>query len=121
MKEVISLEFDDGVTLHVPLSESHLVSRYVGLSKARPQLGRIGSGRWEKARQAAERATLDLAAELLQVQAKREAQPGYAFPPDNAWQQRVRGLLSLHGDPRPAPGDRRDQGRHGDDAGRWTG
>ncbi|MFZ5494920.1 MAG: transcription-repair coupling factor [Verrucomicrobiota bacterium] len=87
MREVISLEFDDHVTLHVPLQESHLISRYVGLSKARPQLGRIGSGRWEKARQAAERATLDLAAELLAIQAKREAQPGHAFAGDNAWQR----------------------------------
>ncbi|HWA08375.1 MAG TPA: transcription-repair coupling factor [Opitutaceae bacterium] len=86
-REVISLEFDDQVTLHVPLTESHLVSRYVGLSKAKPQLGRIGSGRWEKARQAAERATIDLAGELLRIQAAREAQPGHAFPADNAWQK----------------------------------
>jgi transcription-repair coupling factor (superfamily II helicase) len=87
LREVISLEFDDRVTLHVPLTECHLVSRYVGLAKAKPQLGRIGSGRWEKARRAAEHATLDLAAELLAVQAKREAQPGFACPPDNAWQK----------------------------------
>ncbi|HYD83670.1 MAG TPA: CarD family transcriptional regulator, partial [Opitutus sp.] len=45
MREVISLEFDDHVTLHVPLQESHLISRYVGLSKTKPQLGRIGSNR----------------------------------------------------------------------------
>ena len=87
LREVISLEFDDGVTLHVPLSESHLLSRYVGLSKVRPQLGKIGSGRWEKARQAAERATLDFAAELLRIQASRQAQPGQAFGPDTAWQK----------------------------------
>jgi transcription-repair coupling factor (superfamily II helicase) len=87
IREVISLEFDDGVTLHVPLQESHLISRYVGLSKTKPQLGRIGSGRWEKARQAAERATLDLAAELLRIHASREIQPGQAFPPDNTWQK----------------------------------
>ena len=87
IKEVISLEFDDHVTLHVPLQESHLISRYVGLSKVRPQLGRIGSGRWEKARKAAESATLDLAAELLRIHAAREAQPGFAFPEDNAWQK----------------------------------
>ncbi|AOS45690.1 Transcription-repair-coupling factor [Lacunisphaera limnophila] len=87
VREVISLEFDDQVTLHVPLPESHLISRYVGLSKAKPQLGRVGSGRWEKARQAAERATLDLAAELLAIQAKREAQPGHAFAEDNVWQR----------------------------------
>ncbi len=85
IREVISLEFDDKVTLHVPLQESHLISRYVGLTKARPQLGRIGSGRWEKARQSAERATLDLAAELLAIQARREAQPGHAFGEDTAW------------------------------------
>ncbi|MCW5549782.1 MAG: transcription-repair coupling factor, partial [Opitutaceae bacterium] len=87
LREVISLEFDDHVTLHVPLQESHLISRYVGLSKARPQLGRIGSGRWEKTRQAAERATIDLAAELLKIQAQREAQPGHALPPDTPWQR----------------------------------
>jgi transcription-repair coupling factor (superfamily II helicase) len=87
LREVISLEFDDQVTLHVPLQESHLISRYVGLSKTKPQLGRIGSGRWEKARQAAERSTMDLAAELLRIHAAREAQPGFAFPDDNTWQK----------------------------------
>ncbi len=87
IREVISLEFDDRVTLHVPLQESHLISRYVGLTKTKPQLGRVGSGRWEKARQSAERATLDLAAELLAIQARREAQPGHAFAQDNVWQK----------------------------------
>ncbi len=87
VREVISLEFDDHVTLHVPLQESHLISRYVGLSKSKPQLGKIGSNRWEKARQAAEHATIDLAAELLRIHAAREAQPGHAFPPDTAWQK----------------------------------
>ncbi len=85
VREVISLEFDDKVTLHVPLQESHLISRYVGLTKSKPQLGRVGSGRWEKARQAAERSTIDLAADLLAMQAKREAQPGHAFAEDNVW------------------------------------
>jgi len=51
------------------------------------QLGRIGSGRWEKARAAAERATVDLAAELLRIQAEREAQPGHAFSDDTTWQK----------------------------------
>jgi transcription-repair coupling factor (superfamily II helicase) len=86
LREVISLEFDDGVTLHVPLQESHLVSRYVGLGRIKPQLGKIGTGRWEKARRAVERATVDLAAELLRIQASREAQAGFAFPADTDWQ-----------------------------------
>jgi len=86
-REVISLEFDEQVMLHVPLQESHLISRYVGLTKVRPQLGKIGSGRWEKTRKAAERATIDLAAELLRIHAAREAQPGFACPADTDWQK----------------------------------
>ncbi|OHE83005.1 MAG: transcription-repair coupling factor [Verrucomicrobia bacterium RIFCSPLOWO2_12_FULL_64_8] len=87
VRAVISLEFDDKVTLHVPLQESHLVSRYVGLARARPKLGRIGTNRWEKTRAAAERATIDLAAQLLEVQARRAAQPGHAFAVDAEWQR----------------------------------
>ncbi|MEO0054238.1 MAG: hypothetical protein RLZZ50_185 [Verrucomicrobiota bacterium] len=93
VREVISLEFDDHVTLHVPLPEAHLVSRYVGLSKVRPQLGRIGSDRWQKTRQQAERATIDLAAELLRIQAARDAQPGVSCPPDNDWQREFEGAF----------------------------
>jgi len=93
LREVISLEFDEGVTLHVPLPEAHLISRYVGLSKVRPQLGRIGSDRWQKTRAQAERATLDLAAELLRIQAARDAQPGQACPPDNDWQREFEGAF----------------------------
>jgi transcription-repair coupling factor (superfamily II helicase) len=90
-REVISLEFDEDVTLHVPLQESHLISRYVGLTKSKPQLGRIGTQRWEKARKAAERSTLDLAADLLRIQAAREAEPGFSHGPDTTWQHEFEG------------------------------
>jgi transcription-repair coupling factor (superfamily II helicase) len=93
LREVISLEFDDHVTLHVPLPEAHLLSRYVGLSKVRPQLGKIGSDRWQKTRAQAERATVDLAAELLRIQAARDAQPGFSCPPDNDWQREFEGAF----------------------------
>ncbi len=86
-REMISVEFDGEVTLHVPFHESHLLTRYVGLSKARPALGRIGSGQWEKTRRAAEKATLDFAAELLRTQALRESREGVAYPPDDTWQK----------------------------------
>ncbi len=86
-EEVISLEFEDGITLHVPLHESHLLTRYVGLTKVRPRLGRLGTGHWDRTRRAAEKATLDYAAEMLSLQARRETIQGRAFAPDNQWQQ----------------------------------
>ncbi len=87
LREVLSLEFDQEIVLHVPLQESHLVSRYVGISKSRPKLGKLGSNRWAKTREAAERATLDLAAQLLQIQAKRDTTEGFVFSEDTDWQR----------------------------------
>lgn len=85
-EEVITLEFDEGMLLHLRLHDTHLLSRYVGLTKARPKLGRLGSGQWDKARAAAQKATLDFAAELLRIHATRASKPGFAFAPDNQWQ-----------------------------------
>ncbi len=86
-REVISLEFDDGIILHLPLHQTHLLTRYVGLKKHRPTLGKVGSSRWEKTRRKAEEATLDFAARLLQNQASRDSRKGFAFSPDGNWQR----------------------------------
>ena len=86
-EEVISLEFDESITIHLPLHESHLITRYVGLSKVRPKLGRLGTRSWAKTRRAAEKATVDFAAELLNLQARRNLVTGHAFAPDADWQK----------------------------------
>jgi len=73
--------------LYVPVTESHLVSKYVGAGKVRPPLNTLGGTRWIKAKEHAERAVRDVAAELLQIQAVRESQAGHPFPPDVTWQR----------------------------------
>ena len=73
--------------LYVPVSEAHLVSKYVGTGKARPALNTLGGNRWAKAKEQAERAVRDLAGELLNIQAARESQAGHAFPADTPWQR----------------------------------
>jgi len=85
-REVITLEFADNIRISLPLTEAHLLSRYVGLRKTLPKLGKPGSGIWEKARRSAESSTLDLAAQLLEIQAKRVTTAGHAFAEDTPWQ-----------------------------------
>ena len=85
--EVISVEFAEDVLLHVPLHQSHLLTRYIGIRKQTPKLSKIGGALWEKTRSAAEVATLDYAAQLLQLQAARQEATGCACPPDHPWQQ----------------------------------
>jgi transcription-repair coupling factor (superfamily II helicase) len=77
--------------LYVPVTEAHLVSKYVGAGKARPTLNTLGGARWAKAKAQAERAVRDVAGELLAIQAARESQPGHAFAPDNPWQREFEG------------------------------
>ena len=86
-EEVISVEFAEKVTLHVPLQDAHLLTRYVGLTRIQPKLGRLGTNLWEKTRAAAEKATIDFAAEMLQLQARRSHGPGHAFQADTDWQR----------------------------------
>ncbi|MEC8778017.1 MAG: transcription-repair coupling factor, partial [Verrucomicrobiota bacterium] len=86
-EEAITLEFDDGIILHLPLQESHLLSRYVGLKKAKPKLAKLGGKAWAKTKSEAERAALDLAADLLRLQATRQANNGFAYSPDDQWQK----------------------------------
>ena len=73
--------------LYVPVTEAHLVSKYVGAGKARPQLHTLGGTRWTKAKEQAQRAVRDLASDLLAVQATRAVKLGHGFSADNNWQR----------------------------------
>ena len=77
--------------LYVPVTEAHLVSKYVGAGKARPQLNVLGGSRWAKTKLQAEHAVRDLAGELLSIQAARESQSGHAFKVDSPWQREFEG------------------------------
>ena len=73
--------------LYVPVIEAHLVSKYVGAGKASPALSVLGGSQWGKAKARAEKAVVDLAGEMLSIQAARESEEGHAFPPDTHWQR----------------------------------
>lgn len=79
--------------LYVPVTEAHLVSKYVGTGKARPPLNTLGGTRWSKAKAQAERAVRDVAGELLAIQAARDSQPGHSFQSDTPWQREFEGAF----------------------------
>ncbi len=89
--EHLTIEFDGGTKLYVPSSKIDLVQRYVGATKSRPKLARIGSQAWVRQKIAAEKAVTDMAAELLELQAQRKHLTGIAFKPDSVWQSQFDG------------------------------
>ena len=85
--------------LYVPVTEAHLVSKYVGSGRAQPPLSFLGGKRWAKAKADAEKAVEDLAADLLKLQASREAQPGHVFGDDTPWQREFEGSFPFEETP----------------------
>ncbi|MEM7558809.1 MAG: CarD family transcriptional regulator, partial [Planctomycetota bacterium] len=84
--EHLVIEFDGGTKIFVPSSKIELVQRYVGGTKSKPRLAKIGGQSWARQKKAAEKAVQDMAVELLELQARRNSQPGVTFADDSIWQ-----------------------------------
>jgi transcription-repair coupling factor (superfamily II helicase) len=77
--EFLALEYAGGDKLYVPVAALHLISRYTGSNPDNAPLHKLGSGQWEKAKRKAREKIRDVAAELLEIYALREAQQGHIY------------------------------------------
>ncbi len=77
--EYLTLEYDGGDRIYVPVTSLHLISRYSGSDIENAPLHKLGSDQWSKARAKAAEKIRDVAAELLAIYAKRDAQMGFPF------------------------------------------
>lgn len=84
--EFLHLEYAGGDKLYVPVHALELISRYTGASPDNAPLHRLGSDQWAKARRRAIKKIRDVAAELLDIHARRAARPGHPFHwPENEY------------------------------------
>ena len=85
--EFLLLEYANHDKLYVPVGSLHLISRYAGGDQDTAPLHRLGTEQWSKARKKASERASDVAAQLLEVYAKREARKGFAQSLDEqAWE-----------------------------------
>ena len=82
--EFLTLEYAGDDKLYVPVSSLQLIGRYSGASAENAPLHKLGSERWSKAKKKAMERARDVAAELLDIHAKRAAKAGHAFKVDDA-------------------------------------
>ncbi|RLA09343.1 MAG: transcription-repair coupling factor, partial [Gammaproteobacteria bacterium] len=75
--EFLCIEYANQDKLYVPVSSLHLISRYAGASDENAPLHRLGSDRWNRVRKKAQQKIHDIAVELLEIQARREALKGF--------------------------------------------
>src|SRR6188768_3351663 len=78
--EFVVLEYAGGDKLYVPVQQLHLVSRYSGAAPDSAPLHKLGTDQWAKARKRAADKIRDVAAELLDLYAQRQAKRGPSLP-----------------------------------------
>ena len=78
--EFLCIEYANQDKLYVPVSSLHLINRYAGASEENAPLHRLGGDQWQRSRKKAQQKIHDIAVELLDIQARREAMQGFAHP-----------------------------------------
>jgi transcription-repair coupling factor (superfamily II helicase) len=86
-REYLLIEYAEGDELYVPIHQADRLTRYVGVSEDHePALSRLGSPDWVATKGRTELAVQEVAADLLELYAKREATVGHSANPDTIWQ-----------------------------------
>lgn len=86
--EFIILHYAGGDKIYVPVTSLHMISRYTGSDSEHAPLHRLGSEQWQKEKKKAAEKIHDVAIELLELYAKREAKPGFVYDIDHSEYQR---------------------------------
>ncbi|MFN8707194.1 MAG: transcription-repair coupling factor [Planctomyces sp.] len=86
-EEHLVLEFRDHVVVYVPVSLIHLVQKYIGPAKSTPELSRFGGTAWTRKKEQVSEAIIDMASDMIRLQAERASKPGLRCEPDSHLQQ----------------------------------
>ena len=73
--------------LWVPMDSLDMLSKYTGGES--PHLSKMGGSDWKNTKKKARAAVREIAGELVELYAKRQASPGHQFPPDTPWQMEM--------------------------------
>jgi transcription-repair coupling factor (superfamily II helicase) len=84
--EYLTIKYADDVKMQVSVRNINLIQKYIGTSPKRPKLSKVGTKKWLRQKEKVTRSVRDLAAELLEIQAKRLSIPGINFDSDSNWQ-----------------------------------
>ncbi len=83
-QESVKLVYKDGDTLFVKVHSLHRISRYKSKdSDTPPKIYKLGSGAWQRVKEATKKAVKDIARDLIKLYAERKASGGFAFSPDS--------------------------------------
>jgi transcription-repair coupling factor (superfamily II helicase) len=85
-REFLCVEYKNGDQVFVPIHQADRLTRYIGPDAAPPAAGSLGTQEWPETKRRVREAVQQVAAELLDLYARRQVAEGFAFSADTAWQ-----------------------------------
>lgn len=86
-KDYIAIEYSGGAKLFILASQLDLIQKYSSKESRRPKLNKLGGTEWEKTKSRVRGQVKEIAKELVDLYAVRQAKEGFAFSPDTVWQK----------------------------------
>ncbi|MFT5512880.1 MAG: transcription-repair coupling factor (superfamily II helicase), partial [Bacteroidia bacterium] len=83
LQESVRISYKNNDLLYVNIGALHKISRYTGKEGHAPKINKLGSDTWVKLKSKTKKRVKDIARDLIKLYAKRKAQPGFQFAPDN--------------------------------------
>lgn len=86
-KDYMTIMYQNDDQLFIPVTQLDLIQKYVAAESKTPRINKLGGSEWTKTKRKASKKIEDIADDLIQLYAEREAQKGFAFSPDTPYQQ----------------------------------
>ena len=86
-QDYMIINYRDNAQIYVPVTQLNLVQKYVSSESKTPHINKLGGNEWAKTKRRVSSKIEDIADELVDLYAKREAEKGYAFPKDDYLQK----------------------------------
>lgn len=83
----MTILYQDDAKLFIPVSQLDKIQKYVSSESKPPRVNKLGGSEWAKTKRRVANKIEDIADELVDLYAKREAEKGYAFTPDDSYQK----------------------------------
>lgn len=93
IKDYIKIEYQGGSNLYILATQLDMIQKYAGKNAKKPKLNKLGGQEWGRTKSRVSGAVKEIAADLVQLYAKRSNQEGYAFGKDTVWQREFEELF----------------------------
>lgn len=86
-KDYLKIQYKGGDSLYVPADQLNLIYKHIGRDGGNVKLNNLGGQDWNRAKQKVKASCQDMAKELVELYAQREAIKGIEFAHDTEWQR----------------------------------